>query len=95
MIIIQANTGTQSLIMFALIFLVMYLFMIRPQMKKHKKEKVFRQSLKRGDSIVTAGGICAKIIDVKKDIFIIETHSGTQLKITKNAVIMDDISLKK
>jgi len=73
----------------------MYLFMIRPQMKKHKKEKEFRQSLKKGDSIVTAGGICAKIIDVKKDIFIIETHSGTQLKITKNAVIMDDISLKK
>ena len=97
MILLQTATGsgTSTLIMFGMIFLVMYFFMIRPQIKKQKKEQVFRNSLKKGDSVVTIGGVHAKIIDVKKNTFIIEGHAGTQLKIEKNAVTMTpDISTK-
>ena len=82
------STGMPSLIMFGMIFLVMYFFMIRPQIKKQKKEREYRQSLKKGDSIITIGGIHAKIIDVKNDSFIIEGHAGVKLKITKTAVAM-------
>lgn len=89
MILLQTtSTGMSSLIMFGMIFLVMYFFMIRPQIKKQKKEREYRQSLKKGDSVITIGGIHAKIIDVKNDAFIIEGHAGVKLKIAKTAVAM-------
>jgi preprotein translocase subunit YajC len=89
MILLQAaGTGMSSLIMFGMIFAVMYFFMIRPQIKKQKKEREYRSALKKGDQVVTIGGIHGKITDVKEDIFIIEVHAGNSLKVTKNAVSM-------
>ena len=77
-----------SLIMFGMIFAVMYFFMIRPQIKKQKKESAYRLALKKGDSVITIGGIHGKITDVKNDAFIIEVHGGTKLKVQKTAVSM-------
>ena len=91
MILLQANTagsGVSTLIMFGMIFAVMYFFMIRPQIRKRKQESEYRLSLKKGDVVITIGGIYGKITDVKKDAFIIEVHGGTKLKIAKNAVSM-------
>ena len=52
------GAGTYStLIMLVLIFVVFYFFMIRPQMKKQKEIKKFRDSIKEGDKVITAGGI--------------------------------------
>lgn len=89
---ILLNTGDSaipSLIMFGMIFVVMYLFMIRPQIKKQKKEREYRSRLKKGDKIITIGGVHAKIIDVKEDTFLIEVHSGNILKLEKSAVAMN------
>lgn len=77
-----------SLIMFGMIFAVMYFFMIRPQIKRQKKEREYRSALKKGDKIITIGGIHAKITDVKEGVFIIETYGGVTLKIEKSAVSM-------
>ena len=89
MILLQAaGTGTSTLIMFGMIFLVMYFFMIRPQIKKQKKEREYRSALKQGDSIMTIGGIYGKITAVKEHAFIIEVHGGTKLKVAKTAVSM-------
>ena len=89
MILLQvAGTGTSSLIMFGMIFAVMYFFMIRPQIKKQKKEREYRSALKKGDSVITIGGIYGKITDIKEDVFIIEVHGGTKLKVAKTAVSM-------
>ena len=89
MILLQAaGTGMSSLIMFGMIFAVMYFFMIRPQIKKQKKEREYRSALKKGDQVVTIGGIHGKITDVKEDTFIIEVHAGNSLKLTKTAVSM-------
>ena len=89
MILLQAaSTGMSSLIMFGMIFAVMYFFMIRPQIKKQKKEREYRSSLKKGDQVVTIGGIHGKITDIKEDTFIIEVHAGNSLKVTKSAVSM-------
>ena len=83
MILLQAaGTGMSSLIMFGMIFAVMYFFMIRPQIKKQKKEREYRSALKKGDQVVTIGGIHGKITDVKEDTFIIEVHAGNSLKVT-------------
>ena len=89
MILLQAaSSGMSSLIMFGMIFAVMYFFMIRPQIKKQKQENTYRLALKKGDSVITIGGIHGKIIDVKNDAFIIEVHGGTKLKVLKTAVSM-------
>lgn len=89
MILLNASgTGWSSLIMFGMIFIVMYLFMIRPQIKKQKKEREYRLALKKGDKVVTIGGIHGKITDIKENSFIIEVHSGTSLKVEKSAVSM-------
>jgi len=77
-----------SLIMFGMIFAVMYFFMIRPQIKKQKQEREYRSTLKKGDSVITIGGIYGKITDVKEDAFVIEVHGGTKLKVAKTAVSM-------
>ncbi|MAO33278.1 MAG: preprotein translocase subunit YajC [Flavobacteriales bacterium] len=89
---ILLNTGDSaipSLIMFGLIFAVMYFFMIRPQIKKQKKEREYRSKLKKGDKIITIGGLHAKITDVKEDTLIIELHAGNTVKIEKSAVSMN------
>ena len=88
MILLATGTGTSSLIMFGMIFAVMYFFMIRPQIKKQKKEREYRSALKQGDAVITIGGIYGKIIDVKEDAFVIEVHGGTKLKVAKTAVSM-------
>tara|TARA_B100001758_G_C18366198_1_gene588618 strand:- start:783 stop:1079 length:297 start_codon:yes stop_codon:yes gene_type:complete len=97
MILLQTlGSGMSSLIMFGMIFAVMYFFMIRPQIKKQKQESAYRLSLKKGDAVITIGGIHGKIIDVKSDNFIIEVHGGTKLKVLKTAVSMTgDTTIEK
>ena len=65
-----------SLIMFGMIFAVMYFFMIRPQIKKQKKEREYRSALQKGDKIITIGGVHGKITDIKESTLIIEVHIG-------------------
>lgn len=79
-----------TLLMFGLMFLVFYLFMIRPQMKKAKEEKKFREELQKGDKVVTIGGIHGKIAEVKETTLIIEVGEGQRLKIEKTAVSKDN-----
>ena len=86
-----AGSGSSTLIMFGLIFAVMYFFMIRPQVKKQRKEREYRDALKKGEHVVTIGGIHAKIVDVKKDCFILETHDGSKIKVQKTAVSMGGV----
>tara|TARA_B110000908_G_scaffold158202_1_gene199079 strand:+ start:408 stop:704 length:297 start_codon:yes stop_codon:yes gene_type:complete len=97
MILLQmAGTGTSSLIMFGMIFAVMYFFMIRPQIKKQKKEREYRSALQKGDDVITIGGIYGKITDVKEDAVVIEVHGGTKLKVAKTAVSMTgDIGIEQ
>lgn len=69
------------------IVVVFYFFMIRPQMKKAKEQKKYIEELKKGDKIVTIGGIFGKITEVRDDnTFIIEVEDGSKMRITKNAV---------
>ncbi len=81
--------GLGNLIFPVLIIIVFYFFMIRPQMKKAKDEKKFRENLAKGDKIVTIGGLHGKIIEVQDTTFIIEAEGGQKLKFEKSAVSMD------
>ena len=89
-ILLTADQGTAQLLIFGLIFVVMYFFMIRPQVKKQKKENKFRNELKKGDSIITIGGIHGKVTEVKENSVIIENY-GVKMKIEKSAVSMNTV----
>jgi preprotein translocase subunit YajC len=82
--------GGMTIVMFGAMFLVFYFFMIRPQMKKAKEEKKFREELKKGSRVVTIGGIHGKIAEIKDTTLVIETGDGNKLKIEKTAVSKDN-----
>ena len=71
--------------MIVLMIGVFYFFMIRPQMKKQKELKKFREGLKAGDKIVTIGGIHGKILEISDATVLIQSE-GTKLRLEKSAV---------
>lgn len=76
---------SQQIIMLVLILVVFYFFMIRPQMKKQKEMKKFRENLKTGDKVVTIGGIHGKILEVA-DSTVLVNSEGTKLRFEKSAI---------
>lgn len=68
--------GMSTIIMMALMFGVVYFFMIRPQMKAQKKEKKFRENIAVGTRIVTNSGLHGKIVSVSENTCVIETSAG-------------------
>jgi len=77
--------GANQLVMIVLMIGVFYFFMIRPQMKKQKELKKFREGLKPGDKIVTIGGIHGKILEISDATVLIQSE-GTKLRLEKSAV---------
>jgi preprotein translocase subunit YajC len=71
------------------ILIVFYFFFIRPQTKKNKEQKAFRENLKKGDKIVTLGGIHGKIAELKETTVIIEAGNQVKLTIERSAIVMD------
>ena len=88
----EEGGGLMSFLPLVLIVLVFYLFFIRPQMKKSKDQKKFRAAIKKGDKIVTIGGIHGKIIEIQETTFTIEVEGQNRLKVEKSAVAMDSTS---
>jgi len=72
--------------MMALVFVVFYFFMIRPQSKRQKEIKKQREAMKAGDSVVTSGGIYGKVKDVKETTVTIEIADNVRIKVDKNSV---------
>lgn len=86
--------GWSMLILFVAIILVFWLFMIRPQQKKQKKVQEAREALKKGDEIITIGGIHGKIVDVRDKTFVISVEDNSHIEIEKAAVAIDENSVK-
>ena len=85
-ILLQESGGIGSLLPIILIVFVFYFFMIRPQIKKQKEEDGFRSEMKKGDKIVTAGGIHGKINAIKETKIILEISENTRLTIDKQSI---------
>ena len=85
----QAGGGWQMWIMLALIFVVMWFFMIRPQRKQQKELQNFRDSLKKGDKVVTIGGIYGTVCEIKEDSVLIEVDNNVKIRVSKNALVKD------
>lgn len=78
--------SSATIVMILALFAVMYFFMIRPQQKKAKQLKNFRESLKKGDKVVTIGGIHGKVTEIADTTITIETEGQCRLKLNKDAV---------
>ena len=76
-------------IMLALIFGVMWFFMIRPQKKQQKELQKFRDSLQKGDKVVTIGGIYGTVVEVKDATVLVEVDNGVKVRFSKQALIKD------
>ena len=85
----QQSNGLMNFLPLILIIVVFWFFMIRPQMKRQKELKNFRDSLKKGDKIVTTGGIYGKVLEIGDYYIIMEVEGQNRLKIDKSAVIKD------
>jgi preprotein translocase subunit YajC len=87
-----AGAQTNPLVTFLpliLVFVVFYFFMIRPQMKKQKEMNTYRSSLKRGDKVVTTGGIYGRVYEVKDNYVTMDVGGDIKLKMDKNALLKD------
>lgn len=85
----QAGGGWSMWVMLVLIIVVMWFFMIRPQRKQQKELQKFRDGLKKGDKIVTIGGIYGTVVEIKDKTLLIEVDSNVKLKVDKNSVVKD------
>ena len=75
--------------MMALIFVVFYFFMIRPQTKKQKELQKQRDNMKKGDKVVTAGGLYGEIKEVQENTFLVTIAKDVSIKIAKESVYAD------
>ena len=88
----QAAAGGSQMgfwLMIILLFGVMYFFMIRPQRKQQKELEAFRSSLKKGDKVVTTGGIFGVVDEVTDKTVLIKVDGDVKLRMDKNAIIKD------
>ena len=76
-------------LMIGAMILIMWLFMWRPESKRRKEMQKFRDGLKKGDKIITAGGIYATVKEIKETTLLIEVDSNVTLRIDKNMVVAD------
>ncbi len=81
----QGN-GLTSILMIVVLIAVFYFFMIRPQNKKQKEIKKFREGIQKGSKVITAGGIFGTVREVKENHFVLEIADGVKISIDKGSV---------
>ena len=85
----QPGGGMGFWIMMIAIVAVMYFFMIRPQRKQQKELEKFRSELKKGDKVVTAGGIFGTIAEIQERSVLIKVDGEVKLRVDKNSIVRD------
>ena len=83
------------IIMIGLMVLVLWLFMWRPEAKRRKQMQEFRNGLKKGDTVITAGGIYGVEKEIKETTLLIEVDGNVTLRIDKNMVVADNSDLQR
>lgn len=92
-ILLQANDGQSgligNLILIGGIAVIFYFFMIRPQQKKQKAQREFIGSIKKGDMVVTIGGMHGRIVNLEDDSVILEVDKGARIKFDKTSISLE------
>lgn len=85
----QPGGGWSFWVMIIAMIAIMYFFMWRPESKRRKQMEAFRKGLKKGDKVITAGGIYGTIKEVHETSLLIEVDSNVTLRVDKNMVVAD------
>ncbi len=83
----QQGSSFSGILMIVLIFVIFWLFFIRPQNKRAKEQQKFRENLKKGDKIVTIGGIHGKVIEVRENTVLVSVDPNASIEFEKSAII--------
>ena len=81
--------------MILLMFLIMWLLMIRPQRKQQKELEKFRSELKKGDKVITAGGIYGTIAEIEERTVLLKVDGEVKLRVDKTSIVKDTTSVQK
>jgi preprotein translocase subunit YajC len=91
--LLQGQTGENPAsfwIMMGLLMVVFYFFMMRPQQKKAKDAKKFREALQKGTKVVTIGGLHGRISEVNDTTVLLEVDGNVRIRFEKSAIAMDN-----
>ncbi|HCX20365.1 MAG: preprotein translocase subunit YajC [Flammeovirgaceae bacterium] len=91
-LLLQASTGGANytqFIMLAGMVAIFYFFFIRPQQKKQKDQKKFIEAIKKGDQVVTLGGIHGKIVSVDDTTITLDVDRGNKLVVEKSSISLE------
>ncbi len=90
----QQGSMWSSLLMIVMLFVVMYFFMVRPQRKQQNELEHFRNSLAKGQKVVTAGGIYGTVKEVKEFYILMEVDGNVTLRVDKTAVMRTNADIQ-
>ena len=85
----NSENPTSFWVMMGLLMIVFYFFMIRPQQKKAKDAKKFREALQKGSKVITIGGVHGRVIEVAETTVLIEVDNNVKIRFEKSAIAMD------
>ncbi len=80
------SQALQQLLPLIIIFVLFYFFLIMPQQKKQKERKNMLANLKKGDKVITIGGIYGTILDIKDEELVLDLGNGIKIKVTRGAI---------
>ncbi len=89
MIALQAAGGMGNMFILVAMVLVFVFFIIIPQFRRQKELKKFRKELKKGDKVITTGGIMGRVSDISEDAVVIVSDEKTKIKVAKQALVKD------
>jgi preprotein translocase subunit YajC len=81
-----ATSITPTLVTFGLVFAIFYFLIIRPQNKKQKETQQMLKALKKGDRVVTIGGIRGTIFSIKEDAVVLKVDDNTKIQFSRSAI---------
>lgn len=85
----QQGSSLSFWIMIILLFLIMWLFMIRPQRKQQKELEKFRNELKKGDKVITAGGIYGTVGEIEERTILLKVDGDVKIRVDKSSIVRD------
>lgn len=90
-ILLQASPGfgLENFLLIGGILVIFYFFMIRPQQKKQKDQKRFSESIKRGDQVVTVGGIHGRVSAIDDGTVVLDVEKGAKIRVDKTSISLE------
>jgi len=88
-ILLQAGNGYGSLFLLAGIAIIFYFFMIRPQQKRQKEQKKFIDNIKKGDQVITIGGVHGRVASIEGDTVVLDVEKGGKIRFEKTSISME------